>query len=125
MDELKEYYAQVTQALTAVREMTGRIDDQMGTLIEKIDGQEIKLDKLTEDIEEINDRVSYLESNKESIKDVAGDLNRLEVKVAALEMHHQRHGVSKWSLASDIVVKLVWAVAAVVVICRFGFVTMP
>ncbi len=125
MDELKEYYIQVSQALTAVREMTGRIDDRMKTLIEKIDEQKIKLDHLVADVEEMNTRVSVLEMKKDNINEVTSDLHRLEVKVAALEIHHQRQGESKFSAVGDVIIKVIWAVAAVMVIYKLGFLTMP
>ncbi len=132
MEELKQYYAQVAQALAAVREVTTRIDERMNTLVTKLDAQEILLDKLADDMQEIGTRVAVLEAKKDgvermkdSIKDMNADLHRIEVKVAALEIHHQRHTEGKWAMLGDWGIRLMWATAAVLVIYRLGFSALP
>ncbi len=134
MEDLKQYLTQISQALAAVREVTGSVDERLKTLIGKIDGQEVKLDNLSSDVEQINERVSALETTKdtvtqikETIKEVTVEMHRLEVKVAALEIHSQRHKEGRWRSLCNTCVTVVWAVAGILIIGKLGFsaLTLP
>ncbi|MFY0080487.1 hypothetical protein ABTQ07_22860, partial [Acinetobacter baumannii] len=75
---------------------------------------EEKLERLIDTQSNLLSRVSVLESKnghryQADIDEIRRTMHKNEIKIAALEIHSARHE-GKWSMISDLVVRLLWTI---------------
>lgn len=125
----EQFLSQTTEALSAVNTMTARIDERVKTLVDKLDDHEEKLERIATAHQATSDRVTVLETKnggemKKTVENMADNLHKLEIKVAALEIHHTKNE-SRWGQIVDFAIKLLWCVAACAIIYKLGLSTPP
>lgn len=117
-----QFFAQVSESIKDLHDLTTRVDERVKHLIEKQSDMEQKMNR----IDGLSERMAVLESKAGAIDTMATDISNIEQNVqfdekrlSTLESSNQSLQ-SRWQQIGSFVVQLAWAVIACYIIYKLG-----
>lgn len=125
----RDDFVKVTDTMSSIQETTLRVDERVKVLLERQGKSDININEIRDNISNLVNRVSILESkdatemktqvdkNREKISAIENQLNILTLK----ESHHD----GRWKIIFDYVGKVIWIIVSAYILWRLGLNAAP
>jgi hypothetical protein len=116
-----EFYAQVSESIKLVFDLTSRIDERVKLLVEQHQEANSKIEKLMDRQENIFSRLSVLEAQEQrsGIGELRKEMQAVQVRMTSLEIYNQGH-TNKWDKTVDFLFKIGIALVSAVALWKLG-----